>query len=68
MSSKDGLVPLARASFGLGMACADGMGDLSLKMSGVGQEGCHRGVEYREPRVWWNTLRNSSGFGKCSLT
>ena len=39
MSSKDGLVPLAKAVLGLGMAGADGMGDFSLKMSGVGHEG-----------------------------
>ena len=39
MSSKDGLVPLVKAVLGLGMAGADGMGDLSLKMSGVGREG-----------------------------
>ena len=39
MSSRDGLVPLVKAVLGLGMAGADGMGDLSLKMSGVGCEG-----------------------------
>ena len=39
MSSKDGLVPLAKAVLGLGMAGADGIGDFSLKTSGVGQEG-----------------------------
>ena len=40
VSSRDGLVPLVKAVLGLGMAGADGMGDFSLKMSGVGQEGC----------------------------
>ena len=39
MSSRDGLVPLVKAVLGLGMAGADGMGDFSLKMSGVGCEG-----------------------------
>ena len=39
MSSKDGLVPLVKAVLGLGMAGADGMGDFSLKISGVGREG-----------------------------
>ena len=39
MSSNDGLVPLVKAVLGLGMASADGMGDFSLKMSGVGCEG-----------------------------
>ena len=39
MSSKDGLVPLVKAVLGLGMAGADGMGDFSLKMSGVGRGG-----------------------------
>ena len=39
MSSKDGLVPLVKAVFGLGMAGSDGMGDFSLKTSGVGREG-----------------------------
>ena len=39
MSSRDGLVPLVKAVLGLGMAGADGMGDLSLKTSGVGHEG-----------------------------
>ena len=39
MSSRDGLVPLVKAVLGLGMAGADGMGDFSLKMSGVGREG-----------------------------
>ena len=39
MSSKDGLVPPVKAVLGLGMAGVDGMGDFSLKMSGVGQEG-----------------------------
>ena len=36
VSSNDGLVPLVKAVLGLGMAGADGMGDFSLKMSGVG--------------------------------
>ena len=39
VSSKDGLVPFAKAVLGLGMAGADGMGDFSLKTSGVGREG-----------------------------
>ena len=39
MSSSDGLVPLVKVVLGLGMAGADGMGDFSLKMSGVGCEG-----------------------------
>ena len=39
MSSRDGLVPLVKAVLGLGRAGADGMGDFSLKMSGVGREG-----------------------------
>ena len=39
MSSRDGLVPLVKAVLGLGMAGVDGMGDFSLKTSGVGQEG-----------------------------
>ena len=39
MSSKDGLVPLVKAVLGLGMAGADGMGDFSLKTSGVGRKG-----------------------------
>ena len=39
MSSKDGLVPLVKAVLGLGMAGADGMGDFSLKTSGVDREG-----------------------------
>ena len=39
MSSRDGLVPLVKAVLGLGMAGVDGMGDFSLKMSGVGREG-----------------------------
>ena len=43
MSSRDGLVPLVKAVLGLGMAGADGMGDFSLKTSGVGQEGCGGG-------------------------
>ena len=44
MSSRDGLVPLVKAVLGLGMAGADGMGDFSLKTSGVGQEGCRGGL------------------------
>ena len=43
MSSKDGLVPLVKAVLGLGIAGADGMGDFSLKMSGVGREGSDGG-------------------------
>lgn len=43
MSSSDGLVPLENAVLGLETAGVDGMGDFSLKMSGVGQEGCHVG-------------------------
>ena len=39
MSSSDGLVPLVKAVLGLGMAGVDGIGDFSLKMSGVGHEG-----------------------------
>ena len=39
MSSRDGLVPLVKAVLGLGMAGADGTGDFSIKMLGVGQEG-----------------------------
>ena len=39
MSSRDGLVPLVKAVLGLGIAVADGIGDLSLKTSGVGREG-----------------------------
>ena len=39
MSSRDGLVPLVKAVLGLGMAGADGMGDFSPKISGVGCEG-----------------------------
>ena len=39
MSSRDGLVPLVKVVLGLGMAGADGMGDFSLKISGVGREG-----------------------------
>ena len=44
MSSRDGLVPLVKTVLGLGMAGADGMGDFSLKMSGVGREGCGGGL------------------------
>ena len=43
MSSRDGLVPLVKAVLGLGMAGADGMGDFSLKTSGVGCERCDGG-------------------------
>ena len=39
VSSRDGLVPLVKAVLGLGMAGVDGMGDFSLKTSGVGREG-----------------------------
>ena len=39
MSSRDGLVPFVKAVLGLGIAGADGMGDFSLKISGVGREG-----------------------------
>ena len=56
------------SALGIGIAGLNGLGALSLKMRGVGWEGHHKGVEYRESRVWWNTLRNSLGFGKCSLT
>ena len=34
MSSRDGLVPLVKAVFGLGMAGANGIGDFSLKTLG----------------------------------
>ena len=36
VSSRDGLVPLAKVVFGLGIAGVDGMGGFSLKTSGVG--------------------------------
>ena len=39
MSSRVGLVPLAKVVFCLGMAGADGIEDSSLKRSGVGQDG-----------------------------
>ena len=39
MSSRDGLVPLAKAVLGLGIAGVEGIGDFSLKTSGVGREG-----------------------------
>ena len=39
MSSRDGLVPLVKAVLGLGMAGVDGIGDFSLKISGVGRKG-----------------------------
>jgi hypothetical protein len=39
VSSRDGLVPLVKAVLGLGIAGADGIGDFSLKTSGVGREG-----------------------------
>ena len=39
VSSRDGLVPFVKAVLGLGIAGADGMGDFSLKISGVGREG-----------------------------
>ena len=39
MSSRDGLVLLVKAVLGLGIAGVDGIGDFSLKTSGVGQEG-----------------------------
>ena len=39
MSSSDGLVPLVKAVLGLGMAGVDGIGDFSLKTSGVGRVG-----------------------------
>ena len=51
MSSKDGLVPLVKVAFGLGMAGVDGMGDFSLKTSGDGQWGQCGVIEYRVPRV-----------------
>ena len=47
MSSRDGLVPLVKVVFGLGMAGADGMGDFSLKRSGVGQDGWWGGGQCR---------------------
>ena len=40
VSSRDGLVALVKAVLGLGIAGTDGMGDFSLKTSGVGREGC----------------------------
>ena len=39
MSSRDGLVPLAKAVLGLGIVGDEGIGDFSLKTSGVGREG-----------------------------
>ena len=39
MSSSEGLVLLVKAVLGLGMAGMDGIGDFSLKTSGVGREG-----------------------------
>ena len=39
MSSRDGLVPLVKAVFGLGIAGVDGISDFSLKISGMGREG-----------------------------
>ena len=39
VSSRDGLVLLVKAVLGLGIAGADGIGDFSLKISGVGREG-----------------------------
>ena len=39
VSSRDGLVPLVKAVLGLGIAGVDGIGDFSLKTSGVGREG-----------------------------
>ena len=39
VSFSDGLVPLVKVIFGLGMAGADGIVDFSLKRSGVGQDG-----------------------------
>ena len=39
MSSRDGLVPLVKAVLGLGIAGVVGIGDFSLKTSGVGREG-----------------------------
>ena len=44
MSSSDGLVPLAKAVWGLGIAGVDGIGDFSLKTSGVGREGRRGGL------------------------
>ena len=41
MSSKEGLVPFVKAVFGWGIAGMDGAGEFSLKMSGVGHDGCH---------------------------
>ena len=39
VSSRDGLVPLVKVVLGRGMVGADGMGDFSLKRSGVGRDG-----------------------------
>ena len=39
VSSRYGLVPFVKAVLDLGIAGADGMGDFSLKMSGVGCKG-----------------------------
>ena len=45
VSSNDGLVPLVKVVLGLGsMAGADGIGDFSLKTSGVGREGLGGGL------------------------
>ena len=44
MSSRDRLVPLVKVVFSLGIAGADGIGDFSLKTSGVGWEGCCGGL------------------------
>ena len=44
MSSRVGLVPLVKVVLGLGMAGADGMGDFSLKTSGVGRDGWGGGL------------------------
>ena len=39
VSSRDGLVPLVKAVFGLGIAGVDGMGDFSPNKSGVDCDG-----------------------------
>ena len=51
VSSKGGLVPLVKAIFGQGIAGADGVGDFSLKTSGVGWVGWCGGVRYNMLRV-----------------
>ena len=51
MSSREGLVLFVKAVFGLGIAGADGIGDFSLKTSGIGLWGWCGVVEYRDSRV-----------------